>query len=235
MARLKSGGVFFANSHAVYPTFTTPNASALATGHQLGDTGDFANALFPGFAVNGTETPFIEDDRALAALDARLDGNFLGEETLLAAARAQGFSTAALGKVGPTLIQDLTQGNGGGPPSTIVIDDSTGSVEGVALDPAIAAKLKPPRPPAKSAPNLAQQKFLTDALVDVILPEFKRRGRPVRGRLLVARPRRHASTPRTTARPTGTSASTARRRSAPSGTRTTRWGGSWRRSRPTPR
>ncbi|HSS38757.1 MAG TPA: alkaline phosphatase family protein [Polyangia bacterium] len=178
MDRLKAGGVFFANSHAVYPTFTTPNASALATGHQLGDTGDFANALYPGFAVNGTETPFIEDDRALAALDARFDGNFLGEQTLLAAARAQGFSTAALGKVGPTLIQDVTQGNGGAPPSTIVIDDSTGSVDGVALDPAIAAKLKVPRPPAKSVPNLGQQKFLTDALVDVILPEFKRRGRP---------------------------------------------------------
>ncbi|MFL5305876.1 MAG: alkaline phosphatase family protein [Polyangia bacterium] len=178
MARLKAEGVFFANSHAVYPTFTTPNASVLATGHQLGDTGDFANALFPGFALNGSETPFIEDDRALAALDARLNGNFMGEETLLAAARAQGFSTAALGKVGPTLIQDVTQGNGGALPSTIVIDDSTGSVEGVALDPAIAAKLKAPRPPARSVPNVEQQKFLTDALVDVILPEFKRRGRP---------------------------------------------------------
>ncbi len=178
MARLKTGGVFFANSHAVYPTFTTPNASALATGHQLGDTGDFANALFPGFAVNGTETPFIEDDRALAALDARFDGNFLGEETLLAAARAQGFSTAALGKVGPTLIQDVTQGNGAAPPATIVIDDSTGSIEGVALDPAVAAKLNAPRPPAKTVPNVDQQKFLTDALVGVILPEFKRRGRP---------------------------------------------------------
>ncbi|HVY38608.1 MAG TPA: alkaline phosphatase family protein [Polyangia bacterium] len=178
MARLQAGGVFFANSHAVYPTFTTPNASALATGHQLGDTGDFANALFPGFAVNGTETPFIEDDRVLAALDARLDGNFLGEASLLAAARAQGFSTAALGKAGPTLIQDVTQGNGGGVPATIVIDDSTGSVEGVALDPAIAAKLKAPRPPTRTVPNVDQQQFLTDALVGVILPEFKRRGRP---------------------------------------------------------
>ncbi len=178
MARLRAGGVFFANSHAVYPTFTTPNASALATGHQLGDTGDFANALFPGFAVNGTETPFIEDDRALAALDAGLNGNFLGEESLLAAARAQGFSTAALGKVGPTLIQDVTQGNGGALPATIVIDDSTGSAEGVALDPGVAARLKAPRPPARTVPNVDQQRFLTDSLVGVILPEFKRRGRP---------------------------------------------------------
>jgi hypothetical protein len=178
MTRLKAEGVFFANSHAVYPTFTTPNASALATGHQLGDTGDFGNTLFPGFAVNGTATPFIEDDRVLAALDAQLDGNFLGEETLLAAARTQGFSTAALGKVGPTLIQDITQGNARGVPSTIIIDDSTGSVEGLALDPAIAAKLTRPRPPAKSLPNVDQQRFLTDVLVDAILPEFKRRGRP---------------------------------------------------------
>ncbi len=234
MARLKAEGVFFANSHAVYPTFTTPNASALATGHQLGDTGDYANALFPGFAVNGSETPFIEDDRALAALDARLNSNFLGEETLLAAARVQGFSTAALGKVGPTLIQDVTQGNGGALPSTIVIDDSTGSVEGVALDPAIAAKLKTPRPPAKSVPNVDQQKFLTDALVDVILPEFKRRGRPFASSFGRATPT-SASTTRRTARPTGTWASTARRPSGPSGTPTTRWGGSWPPSRRTPR
>ena len=48
MARLKAEGVFFANSHAVYPTFTTPNASALATGHQLGDTEDCRTRSSPG-------------------------------------------------------------------------------------------------------------------------------------------------------------------------------------------
>ncbi|WP_442949883.1 alkaline phosphatase family protein [Nostoc sp.] len=38
-------GVSFANSHSLFPTFTTPNASAIATGHYLGDTGDFSNTI----------------------------------------------------------------------------------------------------------------------------------------------------------------------------------------------
>jgi hypothetical protein len=29
----------------VFPTFTTANASAFATGHHLGNTGDYSNAI----------------------------------------------------------------------------------------------------------------------------------------------------------------------------------------------
>src|SRR5437868_5257061 len=39
-------GVDFANSHALFPTFTTPNASSIATGHYLGDSGDFSNTVY---------------------------------------------------------------------------------------------------------------------------------------------------------------------------------------------
>ncbi|MBV8307344.1 MAG: alkaline phosphatase family protein, partial [Gammaproteobacteria bacterium] len=46
MAELREKGVNFINSHSVSPTFTTANASAFATGHQLGDTGDFSNTIF---------------------------------------------------------------------------------------------------------------------------------------------------------------------------------------------
>ena len=48
LLKLRTTGVDFANSHSVYPTFTTANASAIATGHGLGDTGDYANAFYPG-------------------------------------------------------------------------------------------------------------------------------------------------------------------------------------------
>src|SRR5260221_8007684 len=44
--RIRHDGVDFANSHAIYPTLTTANASAIATGHYLGDTGDYANTLY---------------------------------------------------------------------------------------------------------------------------------------------------------------------------------------------
>ena len=142
LVRLQKEGVFFANSHSLYPTVTTANASALATGHQLGDTGDFANALYNGSQVLNSGTPFIEDDEILAELDAQTGGNYLGEQTLLAVARARGFSTAAIGKVGPTLIQDVSQGDRSVKmPATIFIDDRTGTGKGVPLDPAIAAAL----------------------------------------------------------------------------------------------
>src|SRR5882762_1461126 len=46
---LRQHGVHFVNSHSLFPTLTTPNASAIATGHYLGDTGDFSNAEYVGY------------------------------------------------------------------------------------------------------------------------------------------------------------------------------------------
>ncbi len=40
MAEVRDKGVNFKNSHSLFPTFTMANASAMATGHYLGDTGD---------------------------------------------------------------------------------------------------------------------------------------------------------------------------------------------------
>ena len=48
LLKIRQQGVDFANSHALFPTFTTANASGIATGHYLGDTGDFSNTLHPG-------------------------------------------------------------------------------------------------------------------------------------------------------------------------------------------
>ena len=60
MAEVRDQGVNFKNSHSLFPTFTTPNASAMATGHYLGDTGDFSNTIYAGYPVgpaNGSVTP----------------------------------------------------------------------------------------------------------------------------------------------------------------------------------
>src|ERR1700691_3510129 len=51
MAAVRDQGVDFRNSHSLFPTFTTANASAMATGHLLGDTGDFSNAIYAGHAI----------------------------------------------------------------------------------------------------------------------------------------------------------------------------------------
>src|SRR6202795_4324773 len=117
---IRNHGVSFANSHSLFPTFTTANASAIATGHYLGDTGDFSNTFYIGQPiflsgnfgrVPGTYSPYIENNSVLGDLNATFNGNYLNEETLLSGARAQGFNTAAVGKMGPTAIQDVSQLN----------------------------------------------------------------------------------------------------------------------------
>ncbi len=138
-------GVNFTNSHSLFPTFTTPNASAIATGHYLGDTGDFSNTVYTGYPVinaNGSVTPFIENDPILADLNANANlsdpdtgfnkNNFLTEESLLAYARLNGYSTAAIGKLGPVAIFDVSQDTRTGNsttaniiPKTVILDDST--------------------------------------------------------------------------------------------------------------
>ncbi len=197
MNALKTGGVYFANSHAIFPTFTTANASAMATGHGLGDTGDFSNTIYAGFSVPaaaGSVTPFLENDPALGDMNGKFGGNYLDETTILAAARAAGYSTAAVGKVGPVLIFDSTDRTGD---PTIVVDDQTGATGGIPLTDPVQAAMKaagfaslaaPTRgdngksgdatTPGTLVPNIAQQKYFADAFTRVVLPQFKARNRP---------------------------------------------------------
>jgi arylsulfatase A-like enzyme len=142
MLSLRQNGVYFANSHSMFPTFTMPNGSAIATGHYLGDTGTFSNALYAGYPIynsgnfgnaTGTQTPFIENDQVLGDIDDHFSAtnfNYLTEETLLALARQNGYNTASVGKVGPAAIQDVTQTNPQSglfvTPETVIIDDNTG-------------------------------------------------------------------------------------------------------------
>jgi arylsulfatase A-like enzyme len=144
---IRKKGVHFENSHSLFPTFTTANASAIATGHGIGDTGDFSNTIWTGYPAfdtknfdqsPGTPTPFIENDRIISDMDSHFGDNYLSEETLLGLARSQGYSTAAIGKVGPTAIQDSAtmapvKGKFPSPPATIIVDDSTGSAVGIPL------------------------------------------------------------------------------------------------------
>ncbi len=148
MSLLRKQGVFFSNSHSLFPTLTTPNAAAIATGHYLGDTGDFGNYLYTRYPlpiVGETQVPFVENDRVLGNLDEHFGGNFLHEETLISYAAKHGYETAAIGKLGPILIQDLPEANPSnglvGIPKTVIVDDSTGKSGGIPLDPRVAQAL----------------------------------------------------------------------------------------------
>jgi arylsulfatase A-like enzyme len=196
MATVRDRGVAFRNSHSLFPTFTTPNASAMATGHYLGDTGDFSNTIYTGYpvaAARGSVTPFLESDPVLGDVDEHFGGDYLDEMTVLRAARTQGFSTAIIGKLGPTLIFDHTDRAGA---STIVVDDSTGHGGGIPLSPDVARRLTdrglpttaPSRgdngaagnatTPGTTSANVAQQNYFVDIATSVVLPMFKERGKP---------------------------------------------------------
>src|ERR1700692_4415505 len=199
MADLRDKGVNFRNSHSLFPTFTTANASAMATGHYLGDTGDFSNTIYTGYpvaAAGGTVTPFLEVDPVLADVDEHFGGDYLNEETILKMARVKGFSTAALGKLGPTLIFDHTDKIGTEGTHSIVIDDSTGGKNGVPLSEEMKAALTkanlplaaPSRgdngkagdakTPGTVVPNTAQQAYFADVASKIVLPMFKARAKP---------------------------------------------------------
>ena len=199
MAEIRDKGVNFRNSHSLFPTFTTANASALATGHYLGDTGDFSNTIYTGYPVGpagGTVTPFLEADPVILDADEHFGGDYLNEETVLKMARAKGYSTAAIGKLGPTLIFDHTDKIGADGLHSIVIDDSTGGKNGVPLSEEMKAALNkaglpqvtPSRgdngnagdakTPGTLMPNTAQQAYLADVATRVVLPMFKARNKP---------------------------------------------------------
>ena len=195
MAEVRDKGVNFKNSHSLFPTFTMANGSAMASGHYLGDTGVFSNTIYTGYTsapAGDTVVPFIENDAVLGDIDEHFNGDYLNEETILKMARAKEYSTAAIGKLGPTLQFDhIDRGK-----TTIVIDDSTGGKNGVALsdemkDALTKANLPvatPPRgdngkagdakTPGTTVANVAQQAYMADVAAKVVLPMFKARNKP---------------------------------------------------------
>jgi hypothetical protein len=197
LARLREDGVDFKNSHSLFPTFTTANASAFATGHRLGDTGDFSNTIYTGMpikALKGSVTPFLESDPVLREVNDDFSGNYLNEQSIVAAARSQGYSTALIGKLGPAAIFDVAALKGAG---TLIVDDTTGTQGAEAAlpdewkDAFTRFKVSQAAPsrgdngnsgdntrPGTWIPNLAQQQYFLEATVKAALPHFKETGKP---------------------------------------------------------
>ena len=194
-AALRRDGVDFANSHALYPTVTTANASAIATGHYLGDTGDYGNTLWFGYPVKaqgGTTLTFLEHDGVLRDVKAHFGDGYMGETSLLAAARAAGMATAVIGKIGPAAIQDImAMAPDASTTAGIVVDDGANIPIGldgrptgfVAIGSDLAARIAAAGLPAKAPfaalpgkPNTEQQTYMTDVAVKALLPLLKDRG-----------------------------------------------------------
>jgi predicted AlkP superfamily pyrophosphatase or phosphodiesterase len=196
MAAIARDGVTLRNGHALFPTFTTANASGMATGHMLGDTGDFSNTIYAGFQVPGagnSVTPFLESDVVLGDVDEHFAGNYLDEVTILKLARDKGYSTASIGKIGPALIFDPTERSG---EQTILVDDATGSPKGIPLSAEVTQRIQaanlPLAAPSRGAngaagnmttpgtlsANVVQQDYFAAVTTRAVLPLFRDRKRP---------------------------------------------------------
>ena len=183
MYRLKTEGVDFTNSHSLFPTITTVNASAIATGHYIGDTGDFGNTLHTGTpmqSAKGSTIAGLENNAVLAEMNQKFGGNYLNEKTLIARARSDGFSTAVIGKLGPTRIQDSTAAADGS--QTLILDDDTGHEGGLGLPAWFSAGMKHAfvgaEAPKSSVPNIDQEVYLMKATTRIVLPHFAAAGKP---------------------------------------------------------
>ncbi len=193
ISALMARGVRFTNTHSLFPTFTTANASGMATGHMLGDSGDFSNTIYTGFPVpnaGDSMVAFLENDPVLGDVDDHFAGDYLNEETILKAARRAGYATASIGKLGPALIFDHTERSG---QHTIVIDDMTGRKGGIPLSDELKRRLAalslPDQAPTRGdngktgdlktpgtvVANVEQQIWFTDVAAKAVLPWYRER------------------------------------------------------------
>ena len=187
LARVRQEGVDFTNSHSLFPTLTTANASAIATGHFLGDTGDYANTLYVGYPVKARDNSpvvFLEDDAILADIKSHFGEGYLGQPSLMARARTAGFTTAVIGKTGPAIIQDINATA----KDAIVLDDSYGkpSYDGETGKPILTDELAKQiakvtgldKAPDTAVPNIVQQTYLVTAATRAVLPYLKAQDKP---------------------------------------------------------
>ena len=143
-ARLKTEGVDFTNSHSLYPTVTTVNASAIATGHYIGDTGNFGNTLYVGqpmISLKGSPLGFLENDTVLGEMNQKFGGNYLNETTLIARRPRQGLADRhhRQGRPGPHPgFHRRADGS-----ETLILDDATGRKAASACPPGSRRDMKP--------------------------------------------------------------------------------------------
>ena len=163
-----------------------------------GDTGDFSNTIYAGFPVPGAGdslTPFLESDPCSATSTSISPATISTRRRSCARRATSGFSTASIGKLGPALIFDHTPTARQGNDRSIVVDDSTGTPDGIPLSAEVKARLPPQACPAgadarrqrqvrhyddagNAVANVEQQDYFADVATKAVLPLFKERNKP---------------------------------------------------------
>jgi arylsulfatase A-like enzyme len=190
LAKIRREGVDFANSHAAFPTLTTVNAAVIATGHYPGDTGNYGNNLLverPLKCAANVPIAFVEDNCVLRELKAQWPHDYIGQTTIIEAARKAGLNTVLVGKRGPLGIQDLAalgalNDDVGGPLGVFIDEEANVLPQSPGIGAELAAAIKAAagldRPVATTVPNLTQQAWQASVVSRVLLPRLKQAGKP---------------------------------------------------------
>ena len=173
--RLRTEGVDFANSHAVFPTVTRVNAAALATGMQPGTNGILGNQMYVP-AVEPARAFGTDDHRSLLALDHATGGRLVLGRTLAERLHARGLLLAAVssGSTGSALLTNPRAATGTGvlvngyldPGQTVAWPEATGAAILARFGPAPA---KGGRADRYDAPVTWTQRVLRE----YVLPELR--------------------------------------------------------------
>jgi arylsulfatase A-like enzyme len=119
LAAMAAKGVWFADNHATYPTFTMMNSASFATGSFPGVTGFYGNTFWQegptgtdsaGATVDFNQPVFTEDYGILLDLQTYYGGKLFLVGTLFQAAQKAGLVTATVGKSGAAFLQDVGEG-----------------------------------------------------------------------------------------------------------------------------
>ena len=119
LAAMAAQGVWFADNHATYPTFTMMNSASFATGNFPGATGFYGNTFWQegpagndsaGATVDFNQPVFTEDYGILLDLQTYYGGKLFLVGTLFQAAQKAGLVTATVGKSGAAFLQDIGEG-----------------------------------------------------------------------------------------------------------------------------
>ena len=145
MAAVRDKGVNFANATRCSRPSPPPSLGAWRPATSSATPAISATRSIPASRSrrSGSVTPFLENDPVLGEVDEHFGGNYLNEETMLKAARDAGLQHRRDRQARPDA--DLRPHRRAPARTTIIVDDATGSPNGMPLSPEIAEPRSRPR------------------------------------------------------------------------------------------
>lgn len=162
LEKLRQGGTFFSRHHAVYPSTTEVNGTALATGMYPANSGLMGNREYRP-RINPSEPTATESLEAIRKGDGLTGGKYLAVPTMYETLQAAGFSTLVAGTKPVAVLPDRSQDR----PSAAAAK-SANVFQGKALPEPLLAGLEEAFgkfPETPTFPDVAQNTWTVDVLL----------------------------------------------------------------------